>query len=163
MLGQSRLGVSLALLASLTLGACGGGDSSSGGSSGGPVNTANIVATQDWVGGYELTDGPPGTDGSGRLEVQFTGMSGSSSVFGRAAFLGDGCVVPSASIGTTLTGTIDPANGNTKLTVKIGRGVTASLTGTATADEIRGTLEASGGPCSDSTQNAEGSWFINPK
>lgn len=154
---------SVSLLAALLVAGCGGGGSSSGGSSGGPVNTADIVATQDWVGSYELTDGPPGTDGSGSLEVEFTGQTGSGSVFGSAVFLGDGCIVPATSTGGTLTGTIDPANGNTNLTVQLGAGVTVSLTGTATADEIRGTLEASGGPCSDSTQDAEGSWFINPE
>jgi len=153
----------LSFLAALVVAGCGGGDSSSGGSTGGPVNTADIVATQDWVGSYELTGGPPGTDGSGTLEVEFSSLTGSSSVIGNAVFLGNGCIIPTTSTGGPLTGTIDPANGNTNLTVQLGRNVTVSLTGTATADEIQGTLQASGGPCSDSTQDTEGSWFINPQ
>lgn len=150
-------------MASLILGACGGGGSSSGGSSGGPVSTTGIVRTHDWVGSYELTDGPPGAEGSGTLRVAFSRLIGGNTVQGGAEFTGDGCFILSTDTDGPLTGTIDPANGNTKLTVQLDRGITASLTGTATADEIRGTLEVSGGPCSDSTQDAEGSWVVNPE
>lgn len=164
MLGKPRdYRVSLLFLAALFVASCGGGGSSSGGSSGGPVNTADIVATQDWVGSYEVTDGPTGAEGSGTLEIEFTGLLGSSTVEGDVEMTGDGCMIFATDSDGPMTGTIDPANGNTKLTAQMDGGVTVIFTGTATANEIRGTLQASGGPCSDNTQDAEGSWFVNPE
>jgi len=153
-----------ALLIVPFLTSCGGGGSSSGASTaGGPVNVQDIATNpSEWTGSYSLDSGPAGATGSGTIILEFKNVNGDN-VSGDVSFLGDGCVTVAGGGGGTFNGTIDSTNGRTRLLVKLQLGAGATLEGTASQSQIRGSIEARNGPCSSGSQNTTGTWFVNPR
>lgn len=115
----------------------------------------------EWTGSYSLDSGPSGATGSGTIILDFDTVSGDN-VAGDVTFLGDGCVTVGTSGGGSFNGSIDSSNGSTRLLARLQLGASVSLEGTASQNQIRGNIEAKNGPCSTSSQDTTGTWFVNP-